>query len=85
MINFKKMGRIKEDDKYNTVDKTFFNFRKGFRLALEAFSIFGFLKIGGDRFRRDKRDFKLHAEDYSLLQKHLLQQINADYGYMAAA
>ena len=44
MINFKKMARIKEDDKYNKVDKNFFNFRKGFRLALEAFPTFMFFE-----------------------------------------
>ena len=65
--------------------KNSFNYRKGFRLALEAFSILSSLKIGGDRFRRDKKDIELHAEDYSSLRKYLLQKINADYGYMAAA
>jgi len=54
-------------------------FRKGFGLALEAFSCFyNFyvkfmcsLKIGGDRYRRDMRNVELHAEDDGYLLNQL--------------
>ena len=74
MINFKKMTQIKEDDKYEKVDIKIIQLLERLQVGTRSLSYFYVLwKLGGDRFRRDKKDIELHAEDYSSLRKYLLQ------------